>query len=92
MLGEVCEVLRVERRQRQALNQAAGSNPCVVDGPGAAPALCPSLQLAPGRRDRIIKRQPSRAKPSRTDSLNRSDGCPAVTGSRILPVPGNAGR
>jgi hypothetical protein len=39
MLGEVAEVLDVQRRQRQLVGQAARGDPRVVLRPGAAPPL-----------------------------------------------------
>jgi hypothetical protein len=39
VLGEVAEVLDVQRRQRQLVGQAAGGNPGVVLQPGPAPPL-----------------------------------------------------
>jgi hypothetical protein len=54
MLSEVLEVLRVQGRERQAMYQAAGSNPGVVGWSGSAAAPGISGYPAPLSRDHRI--------------------------------------
>lgn len=47
MFGEVLEVLRVERCQRQTVDQATGGDPTVIDRAWTAAELGVGLHLAP---------------------------------------------
>ena len=63
MFGEVPEILNVQRRERQASDQAAGRHPGVVDRPPAAAALGDDGELTPlpghalvlGQDDRVAE-------------------------------------
>lgn len=56
MLGEVGEVLDVERRERQPIGDAAGRDPCVVNWPGPASFGRGSRQFTPHRPDALAAR------------------------------------
>src|SRR6185437_24123 len=53
MLSEVGKVLRVERRERKIIDQAARRDPCIVLRPWTAALLRPRLKLPPFHGDRL---------------------------------------
>jgi hypothetical protein len=63
VLGEVREVLDVERGQREPVDKAARRDPGVVDRPRPPASLRAGLKLAPDRRDRLVNWQQHGASP-----------------------------
>jgi len=54
MLGEISEVLGVECRKRQIIDQAASGHPGVVVRSGPSTSLRTGLKLSPFLRDRFV--------------------------------------